>query len=107
MKFTPLTELKAFMLTEVPALDPITVILHDIAPGQGKITVECYGQAWSSYWGAMGTRSVAQFVASCDVTYLVGKMNPITVGRSTGKSAEAYLARILTVVKEALGTVTP
>src|SRR5690606_8657631 len=39
-----------------PGLDPIVVYFEDYAPGRGRITVACYGDAWTAAWGAMGDR---------------------------------------------------
>jgi hypothetical protein len=76
---------KKVVISEIVGLDPITVFLEDIgarkhkvegAPDhtsrQGKITIECWGESWSAYWGGMGDRTVAQFVDSCNVDYLAG-----------------------------------
>jgi hypothetical protein len=66
-------------------LDPVTVFLEDLGQRtyedenkqpritkQGKITIECYGESWSAYWGGMGNRTVAQFFDNCSVDYLAG-----------------------------------
>jgi len=71
------TKVEKLKLTELDALDPITVILEDIAPRQGKIIIECYGQSWSSYWGGMGDRTISQFFCSCDNGYLIGNLSSI------------------------------
>lgn len=63
-------------ITDVPRLDPIRVTLDDIGPGQGRINIECYGKAWASYWGGMGRRTLAQFVAGCDNSYLISNLAP-------------------------------
>lgn len=56
-------------------LDPITVIAEDFGPGQGKITITCYGDAWSCYWGSMGEKTkLAEFFCGCDEHYLAGKL---------------------------------
>lgn len=55
-----------------PGLDPITVITHDISPGEGTLIVECYGSAWSAWWGGMSGKTVSQFVATVGVDYLEG-----------------------------------
>lgn len=61
-------------LTEVPGLDPIRVTLDDIGPGQGRINIECCGEAWASYWGGMGKQGIAEFFVGCDNSYLVGNL---------------------------------
>lgn len=62
-------------ITGAPALDPITVILEDIEPRRGKIIIECYGKSWSSYWGGMGERTIAQFFCSCDEHYIAKNLD--------------------------------
>lgn len=61
-------------ITEVPGLDPIRVTLDDIGPSQGRINIECYGEAWASYWGGMGGKTIAEFFASCDNCYLISNL---------------------------------
>lgn len=56
--------------SDVPCLDPITVILQDFEPGRGKIIIECFGEAWSAYWGGMGTVCIDDFILREDVHYL-------------------------------------
>jgi hypothetical protein len=51
-------------------LDPIRVFLEDIRPQRGRLTITCFSRAWTAAWGAMGSRSLAQFVEDCDVGYL-------------------------------------
>lgn len=55
-------------------LDPIIVYFEDEKPGQGRMTIACYGDAWTAWWGSMGDRTVRQFVAGCDAGYLSGAM---------------------------------
>ncbi|WP_277381582.1 hypothetical protein [Stenotrophomonas maltophilia] len=64
-------------LIEIPgrnSLDPINVFVQDYELGRGRIVVTCYGQAWCGFWGAMGDRTVMQFVAACDADYVAGNM---------------------------------
>ena len=56
------------------SLDPVTVIVDDLGPEQGKIIIECYGKAWSAYWGAMGAGGLAEFFCGCDNDYIIRKM---------------------------------
>jgi hypothetical protein len=58
------------VIKDLARLDPITVILEDIGPRQGKAIISCYNESWTSYWGGMGERSIAQFICSCDEHYL-------------------------------------
>lgn len=72
------------LITGAPRLDPITVFLEDFgrraAPtddnpnhetAQGKITINCWDKSWSAYWGGMGPRTVAEFVADCGWDYVL------------------------------------
>ncbi|WP_375738026.1 hypothetical protein [Pseudomonas boanensis] len=72
-------------ITGADRLDPVSVFLEDFGgrtialehnpnyvTRSGKITIECFGESWSAYWGGMGPRTVAQFFTDCNVDYLVG-----------------------------------
>ncbi|KXS55137.1 MAG: hypothetical protein AWU57_483 [Marinobacter sp. T13-3] len=59
------------------ALDPVSVILEDFEPGRGKIVIECFGKAWSAYWGGMGKKDIATFFCRCDEHYLAGKLSSV------------------------------
>lgn len=73
MKITESTVTK-LCLTEIKGLDPVTVFLEDFGPGQGKLTVECFGDAWSQYWGSMGAGDLISFLASANVEYIAMKL---------------------------------
>jgi hypothetical protein len=92
---------EALRITEAPGLDPITVILQDTAPNQGRIWVECYANAWASWWGAMGTRSVREFIAGCDPGYLASALRWGRMKQESQK-ADAYVERIAKAVIDAL-----
>lgn len=95
----------AFEIRDVAGLDPVRVVLQDVAPGQGRIIIECYGEAWSAYWGAMGDQCVAAFIAKADSDYLMRRLWPAKVSIRSEKAlekAEAYLLRIVEAVKAAL-----
>lgn len=59
------------LLVHAPTLDPIRVVLEDLEPRKGRITLSCFDQAWTAYWGGMGDRTMAQFFARCSPDYLV------------------------------------
>jgi hypothetical protein len=65
-------------LTDLDRLDPITIFLEDFEPRKGKITIECFGKSWSSYWGGMGDRTIAQFFIDCDNHYLAKNLSSIS-----------------------------
>ena len=64
---------KKLKISEVQSLDSITVYIENIALGNGKITIECYGKCWSYYWDAMGERTLEQFFVGCSNDYIIGK----------------------------------
>lgn len=62
-------------IRDVPNLDPVAVIVEDFGPGQGKITITCFGEAWSHYWSHMGENTtLADFFCKCDEGYIAGKL---------------------------------
>jgi len=91
---------KVFNIFDAPKLDPITVVLQDVGPGCGRLVVECFGSAWSGYWGAMGDRTLLEFLVDCHPGYIAGKMHP--TDRKLKKSEAAYMGRIVEAVHSAL-----
>ena len=56
-------------------IDPLTVFFEDFDPGQGQVTIVCWGRAWSHYWNAMGPECTAEsFFLKASPDYLVGKL---------------------------------
>lgn len=94
------TTVQAFRIYDAGRLDPVLVILHDIQPGKGRLIVECCGDSWSGYWGAIGERNIAQFVRSSPPDYITGGMLGFHHHRSQG--SQRYLERIIHAVQEAL-----
>lgn len=72
--------------------------MQDIEPGKGRLIIECFGAAWSAYWGAMGSRTLAELVRMADADYIA---NGLTDGRVKAREA-AYLMRIVKAVKESM-----
>lgn len=91
-------------ISELGRLDPIRVTLDDIEPGKGRINIECYGKAWASYWGAMGKRSIADFVMSCDNGYLISNFSPgMWATHHTGEALEADAKRVIRHRRKGIG----
>lgn len=90
----------SFTIMDAPGLDPITVVLQDIGPGIGQVIVTCYGLAWTAFWGAMGERTIRQFLCCVEADYIATRMW-IPHERRV-KHRYAYLVRIIHAVKEAL-----
>lgn len=100
MTVTPVS-IEAFMITDAPGLDAIHAFWMDVAPGAGYVTVICYGSAWTAYFGAMGGRTIRQFIADVDVDYLVTRMG-LTPQLKATKRDLTYLSKIISAVKLAL-----
>lgn len=75
------TTIKKLALIDITGLDPISVFLEDFKPGQGKLTVECFGDAWSHYWGGMGERDFVGFLTTANADYIAGKLFPCELSR--------------------------
>ena len=62
-------------ITAVKNLDPVAVMVEDHGPGVGKITITCFNDCWTHFWGAMGERhTLTSFFAKCSTPYLAGKL---------------------------------
>lgn len=81
------------------ALDPVTVLMEDFEPGIGRVTIICWGEVWTSFWGAMSGQSVAVFFMDGNREYLVDRL---LNGQRSTKAKKAYLFRIVDAVKAAL-----
>lgn len=92
-------DVKVFTVSDIKGLDPITIYLEDVAPRQGKLVIECYGECWTAYWSGMGDHTLLQFLFSCDSHYVNNKIAPIY---KTTKAQEAYRLRVVEAVLSAL-----
>lgn len=59
-------------ITGAERLDPIRVMIENYEPGKGRITVTCYGKAWTGAWFAMGGDTVQEFIQRVSNDYLIG-----------------------------------
>lgn len=76
-------------LTELTSLDPVEVIADNIAEHKGKVTITCYGQSWTAYWGSTGCDSVEEFFCSAGNDYLIGSLSPMLTSRIEDKDADS------------------
>jgi hypothetical protein len=92
------------VLSDLDRLDPVTVFLEDLGQrpcpiegdqdywtGQGKLTVSCWGKSWSTYWGGMGQRTLAQFVVDANTDYV---LNCLDRGISSKKFTGQALVKL-------------
>ena len=99
MKVEILRSITKVKITQVKNLDLINVYIDNIKKGSGRILIECYGEVWSYYWGAMGDRTIEQFMIDTDSDYILNKLighNKVTL------MEREYLARIIKAVIKAL-----
>jgi hypothetical protein len=91
MRVEPITT-DCFTIFDAKGLDPITVVLQDQG-GCGRLILECYGKAWSTYFGAFGKGSMRDFLAGCHHDYVAIRMDP---------KGGSYLQEITAAVLNAL-----
>ena len=102
MRVTDQFQVDAFTIYEAPmppgrsVLDPITVLLRDFG-GSGQVIVECFGAAWSCWFGAIGSDTLRAFIADCNEYYLAGKLGCVTHRAMTNRE-ESYLQHIARAV---------
>lgn len=93
--------IEAFEIPAAGSLDAIQVFWQDVGPGQGYVTITCWGSAWTCYFGGMSGQTIREFFASCDTGYLTTKLG-ITQHLKQGKKDHAYLGRIIEAIQAAL-----
>lgn len=81
------------------ALNPVTVLMEDMEPGTGRITIICWGEVWTSFWGSMSGESIGKFFLRSDSGYLA---NRLWNGQKHTKAKATYLLRIIEAVKSGL-----
>ncbi len=62
-------------LSDLDSLDPVTIFLEDFSTGVGRITIVCFGEAWSALWGGMGDNKIVEFFCSCDEHYIAKNLS--------------------------------
>lgn len=77
MNWTESTVTK-LLIKDVPRLDPVTVYIENFELGRGKLTIEVFGDSWSAGWGAMGKRTLEEFVLSTDNHYLSKNLSTLS-----------------------------
>lgn len=65
-----MSNIEKLVILDLKNIDNITVFLEDLAPRQGRITISCYNESWTAYWGGIGERTIAEFFLMCDEGYL-------------------------------------
>lgn len=71
------SKVRKLLISGVKGLDPVSVYLEDYGPGEGKITITCYGKAWTAYWGSMGDFNITDFFLSCNEHYITKNLSDL------------------------------
>ena len=66
--------IRVYQIPKSKSLDPITVYVTQHSERAGQITFDCYGKAWSCYWGGMSQATLEEFFLSCGNDYILGKI---------------------------------
>lgn len=85
------------LITELERLDPVRVITENYEPGKGRITITCFGKAWTAAWFAMSGDSVQKFFTRVSNDYLIGYLAPgmnATVDADNDKNVEFVKSEI-------------
>lgn len=84
-------------------LDPIAVYVEQFGPTASRITVQCYAQAWTAYWGSHGEAGVEAFIASCSADYIADNLlwgrSESTMLKQFRKSHRDYVVRIAAAIR--------
>lgn len=87
-----------FVINDAERLDPVTVILKDNEDKTGKIIVECYGEAWSTYFGGVwDNHTFRSFLSKLDVEYLGERLISRAFHRPPKREVE-YVYRIASAI---------
>lgn len=84
-------------LSEIEGLDPVHVYLEDVGPRHGRLTIVCWDEAWTTYWGGMGDQSLAEFLVSVNVGYIANRLS--SIDRSVPAEEDPAEAAKLVLVK--------
>lgn len=83
-------------------LDPIAVYVEQFRPESSRMTVQCYAQAWTAYWGSHGSKGVESFVVGCHADYVADNLQYGTSGlmlKAREKHQREYLLRIVRAIQ--------
>lgn len=76
MRFSK-TKVTKIIICNVSGLDPIAVYIENPEVGKGKITITCYGKAWTAYWPAMSQATLEDFFCDSHTEYLAENLSSI------------------------------
>lgn len=83
-------------------LDPVTVYVEQYRPGSSRMTVQCYAQAWTAFWGSHGHNPLEEFVCSAHAEYVADGLkwgNNGLILKRREKDSYTYLVRIVRAIQ--------
>ena len=66
----------SFVITGAERLDPVRVMIENYEPGKGRITITCYGKAWTAAWITMCGEDVQTFIKLVSNDDLIDNFEP-------------------------------
>lgn len=84
-------------------IDPVTVYVEQYGPRSSRMTVQCYAQAWTGYWGSHGDAGLEHFFMTSGSDYLSGGLEWGTNGlrlKRLEKHQNDYLQRIIRAIQQ-------
>jgi hypothetical protein len=90
---------RTLKISELENLDPISVYLENFEPGKGKITIECYGKSWSSYWPAMGG-TIEEFFMGISEDYAVNNLQHMSSRIFDDEATERAVAKEILIARK-------
>lgn len=79
-------------------LDEVVAYWRNVGPGKGFVTLTCWGNAWTAYFGGMGDQTIQPFFYDASTSYLVHKLG-VTPHLKQTKRDHAYLSRVIEAAK--------
>jgi len=70
-----ISDVKKILINDLKDLDPISLYIEEYNKAGGKLVITCFDKSWSYYWGAIGDKSLIEFILSADNHYLSKKLN--------------------------------
>lgn len=97
-------KLESIRIEGAQALDPVTVFFEDFGDNMGRVTVVCYGECWTAFFGSMGRETIRDFVKTSPASYLADKLMPCPGKMKVKefKTQASYVRRIVDAVQSAL-----
>lgn len=89
----------------IERLDPIDVYWEDFGEQRGRVTITCWGEAWTAYWGAMGEATIREFFLRADDDYIARRLQGAQFQKHTAGHL-TYLKRIVRAIKQELSGAT-